>query len=151
MVCDDEYLPGKTIIMKLVRCLYWYLPNGHANVVRYDDLVSNCRLWYPKCVSIIDMYFTLLSLGGISFNVGPLWMGLISTWYILAGSKHNLTLPFALGTNRKLLHHYTNSSIPRGLMMSIFCRHSSSSLKVFVMHMPHTLVHLMQFAVWLKL
>ena len=111
--------------------LYWYLPNGHANVVRYEDLVSNCRLWYPELASIIDMYFTLLSLGGISFNVGPIWMGLISAWFSLTSSNHSLTLPFALGTNTKLLHHSVNLSIPRGVMMSIFCSHSSSSLNGF--------------------
>ena len=113
------------------RHLYWYLPNGHTNVVRYDNLVSNCRLWYPKLASIIDMYFTLLSLGSISFNVGSLWMGLISTWFSLTRSNHSLTLPFPLGTNTKLLHHSANSSTLRGLMMSIFCRHSSSSLNSF--------------------
>ena len=113
------------------RHLYWYLPNGQANVVRYDDLVSNCRLWYPKLASIIDIYFTLLSLGNMLFDVGPLCMGLISAWFSLTGSKHNLTLLFALGTNTKLLHHSANSSTPRGVMMSIFCRHSSSFLNGF--------------------
>ena len=113
------------------RHLYQYLPNGHANVVRYDDLVSNYRLWYPKLTSMIDIYFTLLSLGTMSFNVGPLCMGLISTWFSLARSKYNLTLPFALGTNTKLLHHSANSSTPRGVMMSIFCRCSRSSLNGF--------------------
>ena len=110
------------------RCLYQYLPNGHANVVRYDDLVSNCRWWYTKLTSIIDMYFTLLSLGSMSLSVGPLCMGLINALFSLAGSRHNLTLPFALGTNTKLLHHSAISSTPRGVMMSIFCRCSSSSL-----------------------
>ena len=85
--------------------LYLYLPNGHANVVRYDDFSSNFRLWYPELVCVIYIYFTLLSLGKISFNVGPLCTGLINTWFNLTGSKHSLTLPFALGTNTKLLHH----------------------------------------------
>ena len=57
--------------------LYLYLPNWHTNVVRYDDFSSNFRLWYPELPSIIDIYLTLLSLGSILFNVGPLCIGLI--------------------------------------------------------------------------
>ena len=112
-------------------CLYQYLPNGHANVVRYDDLVSNCRLWYPELAPIIDMYFKLSSVGSISFNVGPLWMGLISAWFSLTRSKYSLTLLFALGTNTKQLHHSVILSILRGAMMSILYSCSSSSLNGF--------------------
>ena len=57
---------------------YLYLPNGHANVVRHDDFLCNFRLWYPELASIINIYFTLLSLGSISFSVGPLCTGLIN-------------------------------------------------------------------------
>ena len=39
---------------------------------------SNFRLWYPELASIIDIYFTLLSLGYISFNVESLCTGLIN-------------------------------------------------------------------------
>ena len=39
--------------------LYLYLPNGHANVVRYDDFLSNFKLWYPELASIIDMYYII--------------------------------------------------------------------------------------------
>ena len=85
--------------------LYLYLPNWHANVVRNNDFSSNFRLWYPELASIIDKYLTLLSLGSILFNVGPLCIGHINAWFNRAGSKHNLTLPLALGTNTKLLHH----------------------------------------------
>ena len=113
------------------RCLYLYQPNGHINVVSYDNLVSNCRLWYPKLASTIDMYFTLLSLGSMPISVGPLCMSLINAWFSLARSRHNLTLPFALGTNTKVLHHSTVSSTPRGVMMSIFGSWSSSSLNGF--------------------
>ena len=56
----------------------------------------------------------------MSFNMGPLQTGLINAWFHLTGSKHNLTLPFALGTNTKLLHHSAVSSIPSGVIMSIF-------------------------------
>ena len=113
------------------RSLYWYLPNGHVNVVRYDNWVSNHKLWYPKLTSIIDMYFTLFSLGNISLSVGLLFISLIKAWFSHVGSRHSLTLPFALGTNTKLLHHSAISSIPNGVMMSIFCRYSSSSLNGF--------------------
>ena len=65
------------------------------------------------------------------FSVGPLCIGLINAWLSHAGSKHSLTLPFALGTNTKLLHHSAVLSIPRGVMMSISCSHSSSSLNSF--------------------
>ena len=51
-------------------CLYQYQPNGHANVVRYDDFSSNFILWYPELASITDIYVTLLNLGSMSFNVG---------------------------------------------------------------------------------
>ena len=98
--------------------LYLYLPNEHVNVVRCDKFSSNFKLWYPDLASIIDIYFTLLSLGKISFNVVPLCTGLINAWFNLAGSKHNLTLPFALGTNTNLLHHFAVSSTPSGVIMS---------------------------------
>ena len=50
--------------------LYLYLSNGQANVVKYDDCLSNFRLWYPKLALVMDMYCTLLSFGSISFSVG---------------------------------------------------------------------------------
>ena len=107
--------------------LYLYLPNGHMNVVRYDDFSSNFRLWYPELVSIIDIYFTLLSLGSILFNMGSLCTGVINTWFKLTESKHNLTIPLALGTNTKLLHHFVISSTPNGVIMSNVCSWSNSS------------------------
>ena len=85
--------------------LHLYLPKGHMNVVRYDDFSFNFRLWYPELASIIDIYFTLLSLGSISFNVGPPCTGLINAWFNLSWSNHNLALLLALGINTKLLHH----------------------------------------------
>ena len=111
--------------------LYQYLPNGLANVVRYADFSSNFKLWYPELASIIDTYFTLLSLGSTSFNVEPLCRGLINAWFNLTGPKHNLTLPFALGTNTKLLCHSAVSSIPSCVIMSNFCNQPSSSLNSF--------------------
>ena len=58
----------------------------------------------------------------MSLSVGPLCTSLISAWFCHAGSRHNLTLPFALGINTKLLHHSAVSSTPSGPMMSCFCR-----------------------------
>ena len=43
----------------------------------------------------------LFSLGSISFSVGPLCISLINAWISHAGSRHSLTLPFALGTNTR--------------------------------------------------
>ena len=51
--------------------LYQYLPNGHENMVRYDNCVSNCRLWYPDPTSMIDMCCTLFSLGNILLGADP--------------------------------------------------------------------------------
>ena len=111
--------------------LYQYLPNWQVNVVRYDDFSSNYRLWYPELASIIDKYLTSLSLSSISFNVGPLCMGLINAWFNHAGLKHNLTLPFALGTNTKLLHSSAILSTSSGVIMSSCCNLSSLSLNGF--------------------
>ena len=80
---------------------------------------------------MMDIHCTLLSLSSMLFNVGPLCIGLINAWLSHAGSKHSHTIPFALGTNTKLLHHSTILSTPRGAMMSISCSHSSSSLNGF--------------------
>ena len=79
----------------------------------------------------MDMYCLLLSLVSISFSVGPLCIGLINAWLSHAGSKHSHTLPFALGTNTKLLHHSAISSTPSGAMMSISSSQSRSSLNGF--------------------
>ena len=40
-------------LLQMVGTYTGTLPNGHANVVRYYDLVYNCRLWYPELTSII--------------------------------------------------------------------------------------------------
>ena len=77
-----------------------------------------------------DRYCTLLSFGNISFSVGPLCTGLISAYFNWVGSKHSLTLPLALGTGTKLLHHSDTSSIPRGVFVSC-CSLSSSSWNGF--------------------
>ena len=106
--------------------LYQYWPNGHANVVRYDNFSSNFKLWYPELASIIDIYFTLLSLGIMSFNMGHLSTDLINAWVNLAGSKHNLT-------SYHLLWVLTQSYYitPSSVIMSNFCSWSSLSLNGF--------------------
>ena len=71
----------------------------------------------------------------MSFNVGPLQIGLINAWFNFAGSKHNLTFPFALGTNTKLLHHSTVSSTPSGVIISSFIASPTHPSMVFVVHM----------------
>ena len=80
---------------------------------------------------MMDMYCTLLSFGSISLSVGPLCISLSNAWLSHTGSKHSCTLPFALGTTTKLLHHSTVLSTPRGAMMSSSCSHFSSSLNGF--------------------
>ena len=60
-------------------------------------------------------YFMPPSLSRMSFNVEPLYTGLISALSSLAGSGTiNLTLPFTFGTSKKLLHHSVVLSMPRG-------------------------------------
>ena len=110
-------------------CLYLYLPNWHANVIKYDYL-SSFKLWYPEFTSIRERYFTLLCFGSISLSVSPLCTSL-SAWFSQAGSRHNLTFPFALGTSTKLLHYSEVSSTPRGAIMSCFCTLLNSSLNGF--------------------
>ena len=79
--------------------LYLYLSNWHMNVVRYDDLLSNLRWWYPEFISIRDKYFILFNFGKISLSVGPLCTSLISAWLSLARSTQSLTLPLGFGTS----------------------------------------------------
>ena len=89
--------------------------------------LSNFKLWYPELMSIIDTYCTLLIFGNMLFNVGPLWMGLISNLLCLTGSRHNHTLPLAFETKIKLLHHYVILLTHTGPIIC-FCSWSSSSL-----------------------
>ena len=111
--------------------LYLYQPNWHVNVVSYKDLSSNFWLWYPDLASISEMSLTLLSFGIMLLNLGPLCMGLIKAWFSHAWSKHSLTLPLALCTNTKLLHHSAISLNPSGVIMSCCCSLSNSSLNSF--------------------
>ena len=120
--------------------LYLYPPNWHAIVLRYDDLSSNFRLWYLELASMINMYLTLLSFGNMSFSIGPLSMGLINVWSSHAESKHSLTLPLALGTSTKLLHHLDISSTPSGAVISCCCSLSNSFWTASLVHMLHILV-----------
>ena len=89
--------------------LYLYLPNCHANVVRYDDLSSRFKLWYPKLASIRERYCILFNFGNISLTVGPLCTGLCM----------------------KLLHHSAVSAMRNGAMKFCCCRYSNSSLNYY--------------------
>ena len=74
-------------------------------------------------------YLTPANLGKKSLRVEPLSIGLIRTLFNQAGSKHNLTLPFAFATSTKLLHHSYVSSTSRGTIIVYFCRLSSFSYR----------------------
>ena len=111
--------------------LYLYLPNWHVNVVRYDDLSSNLRLWWPDLASIRERYFTLFSFRKISLSVGPLWTGLMSAWFSFARSKYSLTLQLDSGMRTKFLYHSAISSTPRAVLMSCCWSLSNFSLKGF--------------------
>ena len=102
------------------------------------------------------MYVTPTSFGRIYFSVGPLWIGLISTLLSLIGSRHSLTVPFALGINMKLLHNLDVSSTPSETICCLFNLYSSSfrgSCKAFATllgvicyvncQIPHLLLYLL--------
>ena len=118
--------------------LYLYLPNWHVNVVKYDDLSSSFKLWYPEPASIRERYCTLFDFGNILLSIGSLYSGLINAWFRLAGSRHSLTVPFGFGTNTKLFCHSAVSPMPSGPMMSYCCMCSNSSLnghcRAYAMH-----------------
>ena len=59
-----------------------------------------------------EKYFALYSLEKISLNMGPLRAGLMSAWFSLTGSRHNLTFPLGFSTNLKLFHCSAVSSTP---------------------------------------
>ena len=63
------------------------------------------------------------------FRVMPMWTGLISTLLHLAGSKHCLYLPFALGSSKKLLHHSGILSMPSETIICCLCSVSISSFR----------------------
>ena len=85
--------------------MYWYPQNGHKNIVRYGDLSSSFKLWQPELAYVNMRYFTTTCLCRMSISTGLLWRDLISALLSPAGSRHSLTMPLALGTNKKLLHH----------------------------------------------
>ena len=129
--------------------LYLYCQNWHANIVRYEDFSSSFKLWYPELASISERYFALLSPWRILFRVGPLCIGLMRAWFWQAGSRHNPTLPLALGANTKLLHHSDVSWTPSGSIMSSFCSLSNSSWNGFLKWVCHASQWcLVRFAIW---
>ena len=54
------------------KLIYQYLPNGQENVIKYVDFSLHFRLWYLKLASVSMRHLTPVSLGGMSFSVGPL-------------------------------------------------------------------------------
>ena len=76
------------------------------------------------------------SLGRMSFNVGPLCTGLISTSLSLARSRHSVTLSFALWTSTKLLHHLNVLYMLSGTIICCLCNLPTSFLRVPAVHMP---------------
>ena len=131
------------------RHLYLYLPNWHVNV-RYADFSPSFRLWHPELASIRERYFALLSFGRISFRVGPLCIGHISAWFRDAGSRHSLTLPLALGTSTKLLHHSNVSLTHQGCYDVLFLYPFYLLLEEFLKSICHMSWQCLEwFAVWL--
>ena len=58
--------------------LYLYLPNWHVNAVRYDDLSSSLKVWYPELGSMTERYCTSFNAGNTLLSIGPLCAGLIN-------------------------------------------------------------------------
>ena len=63
---------------------------------------------------------TPASLGILSFNVGPLCTGQITTLLRLAGSEHSHNSPLAFETRTKLLQHSGTSPKPWGTVIYCF-------------------------------
>ena len=61
-----------------------------------------------------------VSLGNMSFSLGPLHTSLVMVWSKLADSRHSLAIRLGLGTSTKLLHHSRLSSMPTGTMICCF-------------------------------
>ena len=113
-------------------CLYLYLPNWHlqrllGKMILHLAAGYDTQSWHLWVTGIVCYW----GFGNISFNIGPLCTGHISTWFNWAGSKHSLTLLLALGTNTQLLHHSSISSTPRGVIISCYCSLCSSSWNGF--------------------
>ena len=106
--------------------IYVYLPKGQEQVVKCNDCLSNCKLWYPKLALMSIRCLTPANLSKMSLKIGSLWIGLIRTLFNHARSKHNLTLPLAFGAIIKLLHHSNVLPVSRGTVVCCFCSLSSS-------------------------
>ena len=109
-------------------CLSLYLPNWHLNVIKYDEYSSSLRFWYLDLACPRGTYFTLVSFGNNSREVGPLWTGHMSAWLSPARSRHNLTFSFGFDAGTKLLHRTAVLSTGNGVIMSSYYNHSRSSL-----------------------
>ena len=81
--------------------LYLYLPNWHANIMRYDDLSSSFKLWYLELTSLRERYFTLLSFGSMTLSVGSYVLVFLVFDLVMLGLGITLlsNLPWALAQN----------------------------------------------------
>ena len=75
-VCLPLEVPNSSFI-------HQYLPHGHENIVKYHFSLS-FRLWYQSWYLSV-MYQMSVSLGSISFSIGPLWIGLINALFKVPG------------------------------------------------------------------
>ena len=78
-----------------------------------------------------------ITLSNISLVVEPLCTVLISALYSLGGSRHNITFPFGMNMDTKLLHHSDVSSRSRGTIIYCFFILLNSSLNIVVICMLH--------------
>ena len=89
-------------------------------------------LCYIELASIMVMYCTFVSLGSISFNVGPLCISCTSAWLSLAGSWHSHKVSLGVGTITYPLHQSAVSSSPSGTNIYCSCSLSSSFFEWFL-------------------
>ena len=102
---------------------YLYLPNCHAKVIKYHDLLSNFMVWYPEPTSITVRLCTIVNLGNMSLAVGPLCTSLYNVWLSLASSA------IWPGYEGRALCHSDVSFTSSGTVICCCCRHSYSFFK----------------------
>ena len=76
---------------------------------------------------------------GLTFiSVGPLCIGVISTWLsILGDARHRHTVPSGWGTMTVLLYHLAIFSAPSSASIWCFCNLFSSLKMALIVHMLH--------------
>ena len=91
----------------------------HNLVLNYDSLSYHLSVWGISFLQALVEYH--LSFPSVDRSNKCLLK--------LCWSRHSLTLPFALGTKTKLLHHADNSSTPNGFIVCCLYSLSSSSFR----------------------